>query len=133
MIISEQNTQQTELAVDVSNIGGVDTASVEFSSGVTVLSGRNATNRTLSLRAIMAVLGSDRPAMKTDAEEGSVELSISDDTYTRKFERGANGVVTAGTPYLDDPTVADPFAFHFGDNDARHAIERNEKLRDIII
>lgn len=46
--------------VEVENIGGIDATSVEFTPGVTILAGRNATNRTSFLQSLMAALGSNR-------------------------------------------------------------------------
>ncbi len=44
-----------------------------FSPGVTILAGRNATNRTSLLQVLMAALGSERVSLKGDAEEGRVD------------------------------------------------------------
>lgn len=51
--------QNTTAVIDVENIGGIDSTAVEFTPGVTVLAGRNATNRTSLLRALMTALGSE--------------------------------------------------------------------------
>ena len=50
----------TQATLSATNIGGIDETKVSFQQGVTVLSGRNATNRTSLLQAIMAALGSDQ-------------------------------------------------------------------------
>ena len=52
--------QQGTLHVRVENVGGIAETEVTLSPGVTVLSGRNATNRTSFLRAIMGVMGRRR-------------------------------------------------------------------------
>ncbi len=49
----------TEVNLNVRYIGGIDETEVTLSPGVTALTGRNATNRTSFLQAIMAALGSD--------------------------------------------------------------------------
>ena len=62
--------------VDVRNIGGIDEASVTLPDSVSILTGRNATNRTSFLQALMAGLGSRQSSLKGDAEEGEVTLEL---------------------------------------------------------
>ncbi|WP_266082347.1 archaea-specific SMC-related protein [Haladaptatus caseinilyticus] len=130
-----ESAQRNRLPVELSvnNIGGIDRTDVSFSPGVTVLTGRNATNRTSFLQAIMAALGSERASLKGDADEGSVELTIGDETYTRTLSRQNGTVVTSGEPYLDDPEIADLFAFLLESNEARRAVARGDDLRDLIM
>ncbi|MEA5388215.1 archaea-specific SMC-related protein [Haloarculaceae archaeon H-GB11] len=111
----------------------MDETEVSFSPGVTVLAGRNATNRTSFLQSIMAVCGSNDVSMKADADEASVELTLGDDVYTRHLRRQNGTVVSEGDPYLDDPTVADLFAFLLESNEARRAVARGDDLREIIM
>ena len=119
--------------VDVRNIGGIDEASVTLSDGVSILTGRNATNRTSFLQALMAGLGSRQSSLKGDAEEGEVTLEIDDETYTRTLQRRGDSIAFGGDPYLDDPEVADLFAFLLENNEARRAVARGENLREIIM
>lgn len=119
--------------VHAENIGGIDEATVSLSSGVTVLSGRNATNRTSFLQAIMAGVGSDRVSLKADAEKGLVELDLGEETYTRTLTRRDGRIVTGGDPYLDEPDVADLFAFLLETNEARQAVARGDDLRELIM
>jgi len=128
---TEQTGQKAEISVE--NIGGIERATVAFEPGVTLLVGNNATNRTSLLSAVMAVLGSDDAAVKGDADEGHVELTINSETYTRTLERDGTAVVTSGEPYLEDTTVADLFAFLLENNEARQAIAQNDDLREIIM
>lgn len=122
-----------DATLSVSNVGGIDSATVTFEPGVSVLAGRNATNRTSLLRSLMAVLGSDDVSLKGDADEGRVELDLGGETYTRTLRRTADGQALGGDPYLDDPTVADLFAFLLETNDARQAVARQEDLRDLVM
>jgi len=119
--------------VDVRNIGGIDEASVTLSDGVSVLTGRNATNRTSFLQALMAGLGSRQSSLKGDAEEGEVTLELDDETYTRTLQRRGGSVAFGGDPYLDDPELADLFAFLLENNEARRAVARGDDLREIIM
>ena len=125
--------QNTTAAVDVENVGGIDSTTVEFTPGVTVLAGRNATNRTSFLQALMAALGSERASLKGDADQGTVTLNLDGETYTRELTRTNGGVAFTGNPYLEDPQVADLFAFLLESNPARRAVIRDEDLREFIL
>ena len=117
----------------VEKIGGIDETTVDVRPGVTVLRGRNATNRTSFLQAVMAAHGSEWASIKGDADQGHVELSLGEETYTRTLTRTDDGVTESGLGLLTDPTVADLFAFLLEDNEARRAVERGEDLREIIM
>jgi hypothetical protein len=113
---TQASEQLTEIHVD--NIGGINETAVLLSSGVTALIGRNATNRTSFLRALMGSLGSDRVSLKGDADEGRVELTLGEDIYTRTLAREHGTVVMGGEPYLEDSEGADLFAFLLENNEA---------------
>ncbi|QLD87088.1 AAA family ATPase [Natronomonas halophila] len=115
------------------NIGGIDETEVVFEPGVTVLAGRNATNRTSLLQAVMAALGSDDVSIKADADEANTELALGDDTYARTLKRRNGTVQGTGNPYLEDSTVADLFAFLLESNEARRAVVTDADLREIIM
>lgn len=119
--------------VAVRNVGGIDEAEVAVPRGVSVLAGRNATNRTSFLQALMAGLGSERSSLKGDADKGSVTLELEGETYTRTLTRRNGTVEFGGDPYLDDPELADLFAFLLENNEARRAVARGEDLREIIM
>ncbi len=126
-----QHLEDGEIVVE--NIGGIDETSVAFSPGVTILAGENATNRTSFLQAIMAALGSDKCSIKADADSASVELTIGGETYTRTLTKDGSTVLTDGDPYLDDPMLADLFAFLLESNDARRTVATNGDLRELIM
>lgn len=126
------------VSVRVENVGGIDETRVDFGPGVTVLCGRNATNRTSFLTAIAAVLGDDSASLKADADSGRVELTVDGATYTRQFERAAGTVTTSGDPYCSDATLASLFAVLLETNEARRAVERIDEgaagdLRDVLM
>ncbi len=131
MELTRQNLGQVNLTVR--NIGGIDQTEVSFSPSITALTGRNATNRTSLLQAIMAALGSNQSSLKGDADEGMVELTIGDDTYTRTLTRRNGTVSMGGSPYLADPELADLFAFLLESNEARRAVARGDDLRSLIM
>ena len=130
------DTAGAHATLRVQDIGGIDETAVEFEPGVSVLAGRNATNRTSLLRALMAALGSDDVSLKGDADEGSVELTVGGETYTRRLVRREGGVVLEGDPYLsgDEVDYADCFAFLLETNEARQAVVSGGRgLRDVLM
>jgi DNA repair exonuclease SbcCD ATPase subunit len=131
MATSEQLTDSAHFSVE--NIGGIDRTAVDIPPGVTVLTGKNATNRTSFLRAIMGAMGSQRVSLKGDGDEGGIELTLDGETYERRLTRTGETVQFEGDGYLDDPEVADLFAFLLETNDARQAAARGEQLRDVIM
>ena len=131
--MEQSHVNTGELAVAVRNLGGIDETSVDLRTGVNVLAGRNATNRTSFCRALMAALGSDRVSLKASADAGSVTLQTPTDSYSRQLERTGDSVAFSGDPYLEDPTVADLFAFLLESNEARQAVARSQNLRELIM
>lgn len=126
-------TDNETVDVSVCNIGGIDTCNVDFNSGVTILTGHNATNRTSLLRAIASALGGSDGSLKSDAEYGEVLLESDGETYTRQFNR-ENGTVTIdGDPYTDDETLVNLFACLLESNPARQAVEHGDDLRELIM
>jgi chromosome segregation ATPase len=78
-------------------------------------------------------LGSKQCSLKADADEGSVTLEIGNKAYTRTLTRRNGAVEFSGDPYLDNPELADLFAFLFENNEARRAVARGDDLREIIM
>ncbi len=128
---TEQTVAETQLRVE--NIGGIDETSVAFAPGVTVLAGENATNRTSLLQAVMAALGSDDVSIKGDSDTATVELEFAGETYARTLRRNGTAIVDEGEAYLDDPTLADLFAFLLESNESRRAVATSGDLRDLIM
>lgn len=123
----------SDVAIDVENVGGIDGKSLSFSSGVTVLTGENATNRTSFLQSLMGALGSDEVSLKSDADQGQMTLELDGEQYKRTLERADGRTETGGTPYLDDAGVADLFAFLLEANEARQAVRQGRNLRELIL
>ena len=131
--MSADQVPESRARLDVRNVGGIDETEISIPTGVSILTGRNATNRTSLLEALTAGLGSDRASLKGDAEQGSVTLELDGRTYTRTLSRQGETVVFDGEPYLDDSELADLFAFLLGDNEARRTVARSDDLREIIM
>lgn len=130
--MSTEQRAKEDAHLHVENIGGIEEADVRFSPGVTILEGRNATNRTSLLQAVMAVCGSDDVSIKGDADEAYVELTIGGDTYTRTLTQSGDLIKTDGNPFLENSTIPDLFAFLLESNGARRAVARGDDLRDFI-
>lgn len=132
--MSIERTGRSDGKITIENIGGIDHTTIEIEPGTTILTGRNATNRTSILQAIMAVCGSSNASLKGDAEEGHVELTLGDTTYVRELRRENDGSISfSGEPYLDDATLANHFTFLLESNDCRRAVAGAEDLREIIM
>ena len=131
--MSRGQMSREEVRIRISNVGGITEADVTFDPGVTILTGRNATNRTSFLRATMAALGSDDATLKGDAEEGEVSLEIEGETHTRRLSRKGGTVAFDGDPYLEDSERADLFAFLLESNEARRAVRTSGDLGEIIV
>ncbi|RJT05495.1 archaea-specific SMC-related protein [Halococcus sp. IIIV-5B] len=131
--MSQTSVAEHPAEIEASNIGGISETEISFSPGVTILTGRNATNRTSFLQAIMAALGSEHASLKGDSDEGYVELTLGENVYRRALERERGTVVMGGEPYLDDPEGADLFAFLLENNEARQAVARGDDLREVIM
>ncbi|MFC4987352.1 archaea-specific SMC-related protein [Saliphagus infecundisoli] len=129
-----QHTNATPATVSVRNIGGINRCEIEFDSGVTVLTGQNATNRTSLLSAIAGALGGSTASLKSDTEEGSVRLEFDGETYTRHYNRQSGGTVIAeGDPYANNSELVDLFVCLLEDNPARRAVERGDDLRNVLM
>jgi peptidoglycan hydrolase CwlO-like protein len=118
---------------EVENVGGIDETGVTLDRGVTVLVGRNATNRTSFLESIAAAMGSERATLKGDADRGRVTLDLGGTTYERTLTQTPEGVRFSGEGYLNDPSVADLFAFLDADNEVRRSVERGGDLRELVM
>lgn len=114
-------------------MGGIKDCSVTFQSGVTLLTGRNATNRTSLLRAVSGVLGGTSATLKSDTDEGYVSLTVNDKEYLRQYKRTETGVQVTGEPYEDNSELIDLFISLLEDNPARLAVERSDDLRELIM
>ena len=100
--MSQSRATEEHAELTVENVGGIDATQIAFSPGVTSLTGRNATNRTSLLQALMATLGSDHVSLKGDADYGEVSLTLDGETYTRTLDRRNGTGVFDGDPYLED-------------------------------
>ncbi len=130
-----QAAKTKNLQVELENIGGINEASMGIPPGVTVLSGRNATNRTSFLQGIMAAMGSeaDQITVKSDAEEGRAVVQTPEETYSRTLTRTNGGTALTGDPFTDDPELVDLYAFLLKENPVRQTVEQDGDLYDVLM
>lgn len=134
MASQESTKTETPIDIDIENIGGIDTRTETIPSGITVIVGENATNRTSFLQALMAALGSERATLKGNAKEGRVSMTLTGETYTRTLiKTGTATPQFSGSGYLDDPELADLYAFLLSDNDVRQTVEQQGDLHEILM
>jgi DNA repair exonuclease SbcCD ATPase subunit len=123
----------TEATVTVENIGGIDEYRLTLEPGCTVLEGRNATNRTSLLSAIADVLGGEQATLKSDAEDGRIELALGGETYTRTYARRNGGLHSEGEQYTDQRALVELFVRLHEDNPIRRGVERGDDLRELLM
>ena len=122
-------------SLHVENLGGIEELEFELMPGISLLAGENATNRTSLLRSLAAALGGEDSAatLKTDAADGSVQLTVGDTRHTRTYTETTTGYTLGGEPYCDQPDLVDTFVALFADNPARRAVTRGDELRELLM
>lgn len=126
----QATTSEDAVTLAVENIGGIDRCQLEIEPGVTIFTGRNATNRTSFLSAVADVLGGSSATLKSDANRGQIEMTVGGSTYVRQYERGDEGFASSGQQYTEEEDLVDLFVRLLEDNKIRRAVERGEDLRD---
>ncbi|WP_128223296.1 archaea-specific SMC-related protein [Halobacteriaceae archaeon SHR40] len=125
----------TRCRIRIQNLGGIASAEYDLTPGISILVGRNATNRTSFLRSLAAGLGGDHSAaqLKTDSDEGRIELTVGEETYTREYTGNGQRTRKTGTPYTEQSELVDIFVALFADCPARRAVVDGTDLRDILM
>lgn len=122
------------LELTVRNVGGIAEATVTLSPGVTLLSGRNASNKSSLLRSLAGVLGGPTPPLKSDAETGSVRLTVGDEEYHLTLERdGDDAVVADARRYAEAGDLCELFVAQTETNPIRRAVLAGDDLYDLLM
>lgn len=125
---------QEGVSLQVRNVGGISEAEVRLSEGVTLLSGRNASNKSSLLQALAGVLGGPTPRLKTDADEGAVRLTVDGTEYHLELAReDGETVVTGAEPYSTAADRCELFASLTELNPIRRAVLGDEQLYDLLM
>lgn len=121
--------------VSIENLGGIDELEVAVPAGVSLLVGRNATNRSSFLRSLAAVLGGERTAarLKSDADSGEVSLTVEGESHHRTYSRTGEAVTRSGSPHTDSAELVDTFVALFAECPARSAVESGADLREVLM
>lgn len=130
---TDQRDLPSTIEVTVDQMGGIDSTKLTFSPGVTILTGRNATNRTSLLRSIAGGLGGTAGALKRDAQQGCVSLNIGKREYKRRYVREDGQIRTDGDPYTDQAEIIDLFVCLLEDNPIRQAVRADENLAELLL
>lgn len=125
--------RSASIDVTVEQMGGIDSTEVTFTPGVTILTGRNATNRTSFIRAIAGGLGGTAGTLKRDSKQGRVTLTIGENKYGRQYIRDGTRVRTEGNPYTNQSDLVDLFVCLLEDNPIRQAVRGNENLSKYLL
>jgi chromosome segregation ATPase len=120
-------------SVEIENIGGIDQCQLELDSGLTILEGRNATNRTSLLSAVNGVLGGTKARLKTDTDEGYVRLDLNDESYRVEYVNENGSTKKSGEPYTENTELVDHFVTLLFDNPIRQITRQGGDLRDLLM
>jgi chromosome segregation ATPase len=127
------NTERTP-RLTVRNVGGIAEATIELDPGVTLVTGRNATNKSSLLRSLIGVLGGPVPRVKSDADTGSIRLTVGSETYSLELARDGTGtVVTGSETYSEAAELCELFVALTETNPIRQAVLAGDDLYDLLM
>lgn len=124
-----------KFAVDVDNVGGIDSLSFRAENSPVLISGSNSTNKTSLLQAISFALGTDSVPIRSGADEASVTLTFDGKTVTRTCTRTNYGTDISGESWLDnaeDKELLEYFAALLEFNPVRSEVRQNGDFEDIV-
>ena len=125
----------SKIRLATENIGGIESETVDFDTGTTLVVGTNASNKTSLLRSVEFALGIDELPMRSGTDEASVQLSFDGTTVERTAKRYGAGYRLDGDGWVGDPDDAllvRRFACLLGTNPLRSAVARNEDVESLL-
>ena len=123
------------MELQIENIGGIDETKLEFENGTTLITGRNASNKTSLLRALLFAFGENEVPIRTGADRARVEMSLGDGTVERTATNQAGGISVSGSSFIDDPEdkrLFSRFAGLLETNPLRTAVQTNTSFEDLL-
>jgi DNA repair exonuclease SbcCD ATPase subunit len=133
-ITRKKESSDSRAELTVRNIGGIADAQLDISDGVTLLSGRNASNKSSTLRALAGVLGGPLPPLKNDAETGMVRLTVADKEYELQLERrDGQTFATHSDLYSSAEDRCELFVSLTETNPIRQAILGDDDIYDLLM
>lgn len=125
----------SKIRLAAENIGGIESETVDFDTGTTLVVGTNASNKTSLLRSVEFALGIDELPMRSGTDEAGVQLSFDGITVERTAKRNGAGYRIEGDGWVGDPEDAllvRRFACLLGTNPLRSAVARNEDVESLL-
>ncbi|MFC4440124.1 MULTISPECIES: archaea-specific SMC-related protein [Natrialbaceae] len=120
--------------VELRNIGGISDGQMTISPGVTLLSGKNASNKSSFLRGLAGVLGGPIPPVKSDADSGTVSLRTGGDEYSLKISnRDGERVVTNADLVSERTDLCELFVALEETNPIRRSILADGDLYELLM
>ncbi|MBX0324434.1 AAA family ATPase [Halomicroarcula sp. F13] len=118
----------------VENIGGIEDAELTITEGVTLLSGRNASNKSSLLRSLAGVLGGPLPPLKSDAEVGRVSMTLHGTEFHVELGReGSDTVVRSADLFSSADDLCELFVALTETNPIRQAVLADEDLYEYLM
>jgi DNA repair exonuclease SbcCD ATPase subunit len=118
-----------EVTIEICNVAGIDHTSINLESGLTTLTGRNATNRTSFLLAMNEVLGGTMGSKRRgSSEKAFVEMELDGDTYTRTLSQRTGKIRRNGQQYCTDSSIVDLYVTLIKENKIRQLVETGTKM-----
>lgn len=124
----------TEMRLSVENVGGIESVEMTFDEGVALITGKNASNKSSLLSALLFALGADDVPVRTGADRAVVELSIGETVVRREASRDGRGLSVSGEAFVDeeDTTLFMRFAGLLESNPLRTAVQTNTEFEDLL-
>ncbi|WP_254861531.1 archaea-specific SMC-related protein [Halovivax gelatinilyticus] len=125
----------SDLELTVEDVGGIDRLTFRTGTGVTLVAGPNATNKSSLLRAVLFGVGADDVTVRTNADRARVELEIDGDRVERVAERTRHGLSIEGAGHVTDDRetlLLERFAGLTATNALRRAIDRGDDVENLL-
>lgn len=128
------------LELTVSNIGGVERETLTVDSGVTLVSGPNASNKTSMLNALAFALGAESAPLRSGATEGWVDLTNEYIDVHRQITHTGEETKIDGKSLIEsreevsgDPAALANFVNLLEFNPFRSAIRRGDPIESLLM
>ncbi len=129
-----EHDAEGSIVVTAENVGGITDAELTLHPGVTLLTGRNASNKSSLLRALAGVLGGPVPPIRSDADRGSVRMGLPDEGYELALERrGDTTAVRGADVYSEAGDLCELFVALTETNPIRRAVLADGDLHDLLL
>lgn len=125
----------TEISIDVTNVGGIESLERTLTGPVSIVTGTNASNKTSLLQAVAFGIGRSTVPIRSGANEAHVELKVGEKETSRTAKRKGRGIRISGDQFLDDEDdieLFERFACLLEFNDIRQAIREGRSIEDLL-